>query len=658
MKIKLTRKIKFLTVLTLVSLILIQNISVLGASNKSSQFDAIFEHYSIITEVTETIAQTNVTLVYHNPTDTLTRGIFSVIIPDKAYATNISMKIDNNTYWGRILEIKEAVESFENASEAGESAVLLREILPQNFQIDFSISNLSRVSISFYYVERLIRVFSSYELINSFNPSNFGSPLSWKIDIHIQSPKRLIMNVQYPNLFSIDYISSQEVKIANMGTNDPPSGPLVISFELKDNAIGSNIFSYSNGQDEFFVATFSPVLEDLGSEQIGKDFVFLIDTSGSMSGLKMTQARDALLSIIDRLFVDDRFGVIEFNSVASAAQSELVSRTDNSAVANLKNWVSNLVASGGTNIFDALTQGMNMFDINLRPKVLVLLTDGRPTAGITNPATIEEEFSSLNAGEIKTSLFALGFGNNVNFPFLQSISRANDGDALKISEGSDATEQITEFYDIVSTPILVELTVNSISGVSGEIYPFFLSNLYEGSEILLTGQRDGIINITIAGKTSNGEESWILYESQPSNTGDEFQWVEQLYAIAKIDDLLTQITFLPGDVSSIEAEVLELALHYGIVTPYTAIFIDTTVSEEELSQETGYRDQGQPEGNIPGQSYEYAYATGAATTVVGTQTVNGSSTTETVAASLGFEYIAVLLGLVSLIGFRIKGRKN
>ena len=101
-------KIKFLVVLTLVSLFLLQNVSVQGKNNEILESGVVFESYSIKTEVFETVAQTNITQIYYNPTDTLVKGTFNAIIPDRAYATNTSIKIENNTYWGRILEIKEA----------------------------------------------------------------------------------------------------------------------------------------------------------------------------------------------------------------------------------------------------------------------------------------------------------------------------------------------------------------------------------------------------------------------------------------------------------------------------------------------------------------------------------------------------------------------
>ncbi|MHA2366348.1 MAG: VWA domain-containing protein [Candidatus Hodarchaeales archaeon] len=575
------RKLKKWAVISLMLIFFTQivSISIGDAKIEDDYFlGVIFESYSIETEIYETFSQTNVTHVYRNPTDDATRGNFNVKIPENAYLTNATMKIGNYTFWGRILEVQEAQQSFENASEAGESAVLLTQLDSSEYIVDFSISNQTKVLISLSYVERLVRILGRYELVSYFEESPAGPPNNWMYKTEIFSPKRLIADVQAPEFNTINFPSSREAVVTRSGSGNVPSEAITVYYSLHGESFGSNIITYSNGTKEFFVATFSPILEDLGSEQVGKDFVFLIDVSGSMGIEKMDQAKEALKDIINNLYIEDRFGIVKFSSEATVAQSSLANRSDNYAVANLQSWVDGLSSSGSTNIYGALSEGLDLFESNSRPKVMVLLTDGNPTTNVTNFGTIEELFTTNNR-EIGVSLFALGFGDDVEFTFLQSISRSNNGDAVKILTTADATEQITSFYNMISTPVIVDLTVNSVSGVNGNLYPYFLPSLYEGSELMLVGERSGDINITIMGRTSEGEASWYLLFSEPSNNSSENKWVEQLYALAIIDDLLTQITYLSEDTSELKAIVLNLSLYYGIVTPYTAIFIDTTILE-------------------------------------------------------------------------------
>ncbi|UCE14643.1 MAG: VWA domain-containing protein, partial [Candidatus Heimdallarchaeota archaeon] len=220
------------------------------------------------------------------------------------------------------------------------------------------------------------------------------------------------------------------------------------------------------------------------------------------------------------------------------------------------------------------------------PQILVLLTDGRANTGLSNTADIEDEFHRANTD--KVSLFTLGFGNDVDFPFLRRLARQNAGEAVKIEVNLNATEQITSFYESVSTPLLTNIRLTCNSGVvSNTIYPYFIPNLFDGSELFFVGERiaDSPIELNITGHSSEGELFYIIKLTTPSSTNKEDSWIEKIWVIAKIDDLLTRIGY--GDnVENNTETVTSMALCYGILTPYTAMFIDTEASEEEeISEE-------------------------------------------------------------------------
>jgi Ca-activated chloride channel family protein len=648
-KMKVKKQFNIMQLITIaVVLVILMQMTTQQIFNVSAHVDQqnLFEHefYSIQTDVMETYGETNVTHVYNNPTDESVQVEFSVVLPKGAYLSNASITVSGQTFWAEILEIKEAEQSFENATEAGRSAVLIRKNSSQEHVVDVNVANKSKVTVSAFYVQRLLRVIGSYDLKTFFDNSHV--PTVFKHEIDLKSPKRSIDIINEPNYYTLTNFSSQHLKFSYNNNFNQLGLENTFRFSLLGQNFGSNIFSYSNGTDDFFVATFSPVLESLGTSQVGKDFVFIIDVSGSMSGLKIEQAKIALNEIIDELYSIDRFGVIKFSSSSEAVRSSLVDRSDSSAVANIKSWVSALSAGGGTYINQALKDGSDLFKDDSRPKIMVLLTDGQPSDG--SPAKIVEDFSRINT-ELGISLFSLGFGNNVDFTFLQSLSRANDGDALKISTESDASEQITGFYDMIKTPILVDLEITSKSGVDGNLYPYFLPNLYQGSEIFLVGKKSGSLLIEINGTTSDSHESWIIIDSADSSNASELKWVEKVYTIAVIDELLTQITYLPGDTSQLKAQVLDMALTYGIVTPYTALFIDVNDLEQPQAPE---------EGLLPGDTW--AGPTPATSYAQGTYTQDSYAQTrsEAGAGTASFELISVLFAFGGFYFLSIRKRKS
>lgn len=534
----------------------------------------VFEKFELNVAIHETLAEVNMSGFFYNPSDEIALDDFTIEIPTGAYVDNITLQQGNTTYWGRIMELQEAHEAFTNATEANRSATLLTQIGQHKFKVDYSIKANSRIRISLIYFKRIVRFKGHYDLSFDVEPILEQNPQFITANYTIYSPIRSIENVIGPSGTSIIYHSPHHVsvKIADLSISE---GIIPLSYDLTGSSLGNNILAYDNGTREFFIATFSPSLSELGTEALPKDFVFLIDVSGSMSGDKIDQAKTSLAYIIEQLHTDDRFAIVSFSDQISTASQSLIDRSDLETVDYIKGWVAALSAGGSTDIHGALLAGLEFFKESERPSILVLLTDGQPTSGITDPSTIEDKFRGANIAGV--SLFTLGFGSNVDFQFLGRIARQNSGDAFKIEVDIDAAEQITDFYESVSTPILknIKLTINS-GVVHNLVYPYFIPNLFDGSEVFLVGERESgeTLDLTISGESSAGKLDYQIVLSNPSSNEIKDRWVELIWAIAKIDDLINRIEY--GDSSNDTKElVLSMALYYGIVTPYTAIFIDT-----------------------------------------------------------------------------------
>ncbi|UCE14979.1 MAG: VWA domain-containing protein [Candidatus Heimdallarchaeota archaeon] len=538
----------------------------------------VFEEFRLNAVIYETLAEVNASGLFYNPSNELVTGEFIIEIPTGAYLSNISLELGDYTYWGRIMKVQEAQEAFANATESNRSAVLLTQISPNLFRTEFSIETENRIRITLTYFKRIIRNKGRYDLTINLESIITQSPLSLSADFIIMSPTRSIEDITSNLGAEITYHSFHHATI-KLSENSISTGSINLSYYLTGASIGTNILAYNNGTNEFFVATFSPSLNELGTDSLAKDFVFLIDVSGSMSGLKIDQAKSALLYILDELNTDDRLGVVSFSSGVTAATRELVESSNTIDMSFLKGWVAALEAGGSTDIHKALLTGLNFFESLERPMILVLLTDGRPTSGLTNPVSIQEDFSEAN--NMEASLFTLGFGNDVDFQFLGQLARQNSGEAFKIEENLNAEDQIKNFYDSVSTPILVDLELTIHAGVvNNVVYPYFIPNLFDGSEIFLVGEREpeSEIEMTITGQSSVGELQYHIELTAPSSTDPKDAWIEKTWAIATIDDLLKRIEYGESDVN-LSATVTSMALYYGIVTPYTAMFIDTLKDE-------------------------------------------------------------------------------
>ena len=295
--------------------------------------------------------------------------------------------------------------------------------------------------------------------------------------------------------------------------------------------------------DCYFAQFFSPS----GVEAVPVDIIFVIDVSGSMSGNKIAQTREALETIINQLRSTDRFTMVTFESEVDTWNDRLVSVSEYRQQG--VQFARGLVADGGTNFAGGLETAIDILKRHgdsSYVQLLVMLTDGEPTVGETNPDTIVEMSLTALTGT-KISLNCLGFGANLNFLLLQRLALSNNGIAKKIFEDSDAAQQLEGFFEEISSPILHTISViypgNAIESISRTTFPL----LFNGSEIVVAGKFSAdvclngqSVSVQVAG---TGKESQVSYQTQVdtgSNTviGGRSPLTERLVAYLNIQQLL------------------------------------------------------------------------------------------------------------------------
>ncbi len=308
--------------------------------------------------------------------------------------------------------------------------------------------------------------------------------------------------------------------------NHPPSGPGLILVN-----------------DCYFTQFFSPS----GLEQIPVDIVFVIDVSGSMSGTKIDQTRQALETIISELRPTDRFTMVTFSGEIKVWQSELLLASGSNKEIGTQ-FARSLIADGGTDFNGGLIQGINiLLDNALTTSIplIVMLTDGEPTSGVTNQEIIRENARRLIHGT-RISLNCLGFGFSLNFVLLEQLSLENNGIVRRIYEGEDAVEQLEGFFDEISSPILHTVRINypenSFEEISNKEFPI----LFKGSEIVVAGKfsagicenPDSVV-VTVTGTGTGGEVSFTGQVNTDDSIGLEPS-TERLTAYLTIQQLLDQ----------------------------------------------------------------------------------------------------------------------
>lgn len=591
-----------------------------GSSDEVYPGSPKIERMSISAEINNNYAVTEISEILWNPSDAGASMTFSFEIPEKAFISNFSMTVDGETTYAQIVSKDTGQEEFQQAVMNGTDAGLVESYGKSTFSYSVSMSAYERMGISLRYEEFLEKSLGGYEYRVPLADSSIYYPIEdFSVNIHLKSEVQITSaDVEnYPA--TLNWVSSKELDVSyeygpdEYGYSCALYDDFVLNYELESLPVNGRMLNYADGDTGYFMHIFSPQRSDIGGRSMPKDIIFVLDKSGSMNGEKISQLKDAFSEIIWQLPEQDNFNIILFDSQISIYSHTLLSATENNR-SEAVNYINGIAAGGSTNINEAMTSALDMFEISeTRVPIIVMLTDGLPTAGVTDTSAIRENV--LNANSAGVSIFCLGFGYDVDFDFLKAMALENGGIAIRIYEGQDAGAQITNFYDTISTPLLRDLNFAYEGGY--EVYPTHVEQLFEGTEVVVVGKYPvdkeeikSTVTATSWEGTRTFEDTFILGHS----VGYDF--IPRFWAYAKIRYLLNEIA-VRGEEPALVENVSSLALDYGFVTPYTSFLVKPTIdgggSTEEGSEgyDGGYKYGGNSSLSPPPASGSNGYDTGS-----------------------------------------------
>jgi hypothetical protein len=339
------------------------------------------------------------------------------------------------------------------------------------------------------------------------------------------------------------------------------------------------------GKDGYFLMMISPKDDLADRELVNKDIVFVLDTSGSMADEgKMEKARKALLFGIRTLRDGDRFNVVSFAGEERLMETGLIS-ADAAGKRRGEEFVGKLQPTGGTNINDSLIAAMKQFDRSDRPKMMVFMTDGLPTVGVTNVDTIIKNAQSAKVDGLR--LFTFGVGYDVNTKLLDKLAAENGGDADYIEPKEDIEIRVSSFFTKVNSPVLSDLEIDFGSVQTDLIYPRQIKDIFKGAQITLIGRYKNagdLQNITarLRGKTGRESRTFSYNDLDFPLRNEDNEFLPRLWATRRVGWLVEQIR-TNGENKELRDEVVDLGTRYGIVTPYTS-YLATDGSELSARQ--------------------------------------------------------------------------
>ena len=301
------------------------------------------------------------------------------------------------------------------------------------------------------------------------------------------------------------------------------------------------------------------------SARLAREVVFVLDTSGSMSGASIRQAKEALRLALDRLQPEDRFDIIEFNSSACALFGGARDATRDN-VRRAMHWVSSLEARGGTEMAAALKLALNGRETADRVRQVIFLTDG----AVGNEEAL---FGLLRERLGDSRLFTVGIGSAPNSHFMTGAARLGRGTFTYIGRIEEVGARMGELFAKLESPVLKGLEARWPEGSQVEAWPARLPDLYAGEPLLIVASMsklEGEVHLS-------GQRDGRLWEARiPVAGGARSQGMGGLWAREKVAALMVSLRDGAPE-AEVRARVIEVATAHRLVTRYTSfVAVDKT----------------------------------------------------------------------------------
>jgi Ca-activated chloride channel family protein len=558
--------------------------------------------------VTGFINRTHLTQTFHNRSDDWVEGIYVFPLPENAAVDHMRIRIGKRVIEGQIKEKQQAKQIYEQAKHAGKRASLVEQERPNMFTT--SVANIGpheTVNVEIEYQQSLVYDQGQFRLrlplaitpryipgvATEPNPEQAGTPSHGFAQPTTQVPDAdritplvaadqkinpVSVHIELDAGFPVSRIKSSYHPVSlvdhgegrytiNLAEGQVPSDH---DFELvwepeAGQAPQTALFSERVGEDMYYLGmVLPPRAETQQTQTLAREVIYVIDTSGSMGGVSIRQARNALLLALKRLRSGDYFNVIQFNSVTSQL-FDYPKPANQLDLALATNYVESLEAGGGTEMMGAMQEALAVSEDSPRLRQVIFLTDG----AVGNEDAL---FEYIRHHLGNSRLFTVGIGSAPNSHFMTKAAQFGRGTYTYVSQVSEVEAKMQELFAKLDSPVMRDLSLQHTAD-GFELSPAHLPDLYLGEPLLFTARSHSDSGeLILKGLRQNQPWQTRLYlqQAKPGNG------IAQLWARDRIAGLLDSVHD-GADADQVRQQVITLALQHHMVSKYTSLVaVDVT----------------------------------------------------------------------------------
>jgi Ca-activated chloride channel family protein len=554
------------------------------------------------------IAQVEVTQVYSNEGKKPIEAVYVFPTSTRAAVTGMKMKIGKRVIQAKIKSKKDAAKTYKRARKAGKTASLLEQERPNVFQM--KVANImpgDKVEVSLQYVESISPSKGVYEFVyptvvgprytgeaaqekwtnNPHTRAGEAPTYQWDITAQIQSgtPIRGLRSPSHK--IATNFLSDKTVSI---DVDDTRGGnrDFVLRYSLRGAAVETGVLLFPGAKEKFFLAMVQPPAKVTPEMLPAREYIFIVDVSGSMGGFPLRTTQTLVRKILKTLQPRDRVNFMTFaGGSAVLAPSSLSATPDN--LAKVEVAINAMRGHGSTQILSALKEGLAMRRNEDLSTTFVVVTDGF--------VSVEREAFELISNNLgKANLFAFGIGSSVNRHLVEGMARAGMGEAFISVDRAEAARQASEFATLVSSPVLTDLKLQFRDFDAYDVVPKNLPDVFSDRPVLVYGKYRGGAkgSVSLSGTNGAGRIKRLVSIGSSGGASKSNKALRSLWARRRIQEL-NDLSVLGGP--SLEPQLTKLGLKYGLMTAHTSfVAVDSRVRNVRGTSTTVRQTQPMPRG--------------------------------------------------------------
>lgn len=559
--------------------------------------------------VSGVIADVKVVQTYRNEGSRPINASYVFPASTRAAVYAMRMRIGDQVVVAKIKEREAAKQEFETAKKEGKSASLLEQNRPNVFSM--SLANImpgDHIEIELRYTELLVPTDGVYEVVypTVVGPRYSSQPESSapQEERRVKSPYTRqgekpsstlhistmisagvpIRDLSCPSHRISPQWQSPTVAQLTLDDADPFQGnrDFILRYRLAGDQIASGLLLYQGEDENFFLYMAQPPQRVTSEDIPAREYIFVVDVSGSMDGFPLNTSKQLLKDLIGQLRPSDFFNVVLFagdSSVLSPKSLEANQENVSGAIRLLEQQR----GGGGTELLAAVKQAMSLPREANVSRSIVLVTDGYISGEQGVFDYIRENLNQCN-------VFSFGIGSSVNRYLIEGVAKAGMGEPFIVTDETEAPAVAARFREYIQTPVLTDIEIRPVGFDAYDVHPARLPDLMAERPVILFGKWRGPLtgSFELRGRTGRGEYETSLDVAavQPDEANRALRYLWARSRIAELSDYGSRD--VPADRVG---EITALGLKYNLLTRYTSF---VAVHEEVRNTQEPAKDVNQP----------------------------------------------------------------